>query len=62
MKQYQERVVREKDELDKKIKKLQTFLQDPPENLAVYDKKLLRKQLIFMNQYSEVLTERIDRF
>lgn len=57
-----ERVKKEKDELDEKIRKLKTFLNDD-EKLSSIGKeqaKLLGLQLETMEQYSGILWARID--
>jgi hypothetical protein len=63
MKDYQERVIVEKDELDEKVKKLDAFLTDHGSSVVpVEERKLLVKQLAFMAAYSGVLADRIATF
>ena len=64
MKDYQKRVVAEKKELDKKLKKLGDFIGnwDIFRHLHLDEQKRLRKQEIFMEAYSEVLADRIAAF
>lgn len=62
MKQYQKRVILEKEELDKKITKLEAFLENPPETVSVKEKTDMNTQLKLMQGYSDVLTRRISRF
>lgn len=62
MKDYQRRIVQEKVDLDKKIKKLEKFLESPPISLAVVDVRLMNTQLQLMRAYSDVLTQREARF
>ena len=63
MEDYQKRVVEEKEELASKIEKLRSFLgctasaQIEPKGLD-----LLRRQLAIMDDYANVLTQRIDLF
>ena len=65
---HQQRVVEEKEQLDIKIKALQTFIEAEDEkdciyeNLSKFEKSSLNTQLFHMKQYSQVLKERIDRF
>lgn len=63
MNNYQERVHKEKEELDSRIEKLGTFLTGPVWlNLGVIDQELLRDQLYVMKQYALILDQRIERF
>ena len=62
MKQYQKRVVLEKEELDKKITKLAVFLKDPPGTVVVKELQRMKRQLALMKGYSDVLHERISAF
>jgi len=63
MKDWQERVVEEKAELDKKIEKLSKFIQGGEFwGLAMEEQRRLLTQITLMQQYSEVLGERIDAF
>lgn len=60
---WQERVVQERKELDKKITKLKvTICSDKFETLADTDQRLLVMQLAAMKQYSSALKARIERF
>lgn len=60
---YQQRVVDERVELEEKLLKLQTFLISEKSNsLDSVDRKLLTRQAAIMLDYSEILSERIDRF
>ena len=61
MKAYQERVVEEKKELDKKINKLFLFLKSE-HKLEVGDLVLLKTQLTMMEAYSDILGMRIETF
>ncbi len=63
MKDYQERVIREKQELDIKIVKLTTFIYS--DGIVLISQKAidkLQEQLYIMMSYSKVLTERIVDF
>lgn len=64
MEAYQKRLVDEKAELDDKIKKLQRFVESSGafESLNTYERSDLRRQLVHMTGYSEVLKRRINRF
>ena len=55
---YQKRVVEEKKELDIKIEKLGTFIKS---DIAV-PKDLLKKQIVLMKKYSDILNQRIKLF
>jgi hypothetical protein len=60
---HQQRVVTEKDELDVKIDKLDTFRAGTIfPTLAEDEQDRLNKQLSFMRQYSGVLADRIAAF
>lgn len=63
MKDYQKRMVEEKQELDVKRLKLHQFIATD-EFLAIdeTDRELLFKQAVLMDLYSETLEKRIDRF
>lgn len=61
LKPYQNRVVKEKKELDVKLQKLNAFLLTP-EGADPVELELLRRQLEAMTRYSTVLGERIARF
>lgn len=63
MQAYQERVIKEKVELDEKMNKLNQFLDSPAlKDIPQSDQYLLHKQSIAMLQYSRVLAERINNF
>jgi hypothetical protein len=63
MQPHQERVVSEKDELYTKIEKLSSFIGgDVYSTLDEAEQYRLSRQLTYMQQYSEVLGERIDAF
>lgn len=58
---YQQRVVDEKNELDKKLKALNAMLKTPIfEKLNILEKKLLEEQAELMTRYSAVLKQRIS--
>lgn len=60
---HEQRVVEEKDELDKKIAKLDSFGRgDIFAELSPNEQSLLGKQLSIMEEYSEILGKRIDIF
>lgn len=67
MKDWQQRVIIERAELDERIKKLAHFIKkwesgDLSENLSVEDLWLLRIQFSCMTQYLSVLDKRIENF
>ena len=64
MKDYQVRVIKEKEELDIKIKALQKFIEskDFVDIGKLNEQISLREQLKVMNQYSEILKTRINRY
>lgn len=63
MKEHELRVVKEKEELDEKRKKLKPFLStEIYEKMDGKNKLLLVKQLNIMDQYSDILQERIRLF
>lgn len=60
---YQQRVIDEKAELDVKIQKLTEFLSsDKSESVEADEKDRMKWQLDIMEDYSEVLGERIANF
>lgn len=59
---YQERVVEEKQELDLKIARLNSFLSDHPKSLSDVEYVLLAEQLKAMQLYSSILMQRIRHF
>ena len=56
---WQKRVVVEKEELDKKIAKLESF---DLTTVSVGESVLLREQLVVMQDYSSILKNRIAGF
>lgn len=59
---YEERVFNEREELVNKLHKLSAFLDSQPESFNDISKsniELLREQLKSMQQYSDILLERI---
>ena len=63
MKDYQKRVKKEKTELDKKIGKLNDFLDNESfKKLDIDEQERLRTQRTLMKSYSEVLADRIEAF
>lgn len=61
MDMWKQRVIAEKNELDIKIEKLETFLKDAPNNLdiSIHALYLLGEQLVCMKRYSFILKERL---
>jgi hypothetical protein len=63
MEDYQERVLKEKEELDDKLSRLTPFLTTEKFfGLPVEDRELLTQQEVHMKGYSLVLAKRIARF
>lgn len=66
METYQLRVIKEKKALDEKIKKLTAFILAEKvtsgKKVPEAEMALLGKQLIAMNEYSDILAERIKTF
>lgn len=65
MKDFQKRVIEEKEELDSKIKKLQNFIEEDGDiwnSLNLYEQSDLVDQLEYMKGYTEILQQRINRF
>ena len=63
MEKHQVRVVEEKEELDAKIDRLRSFIGgDLFDGLAQTEQRRLRRQVIIMELYSDVLDERIREF
>ena len=63
MQPHQQRVVDEKQELDTKLEKLQSFFTNPIfDGLLDDEKARLKEQAHHMSEYSHVLGERIAAF
>lgn len=63
MTDYQLRVISEKEELEEKLLKLNSFIDlDKFKSLPFEDQGLLLRQCIVMEEYKRILQERIDRF
>lgn len=63
MNDFQQRVIDEKNDLDEKIVKLDEFIgTDIFYKLFLSEQDRLEKQFILMQDYSEVLGERIGEF
>lgn len=63
MSDYKDRVRDEKRELDEKISRLNNFFNGTLfAKLEQEDRILLEEQFLVMNQYSDILKKRIDRF
>lgn len=62
MTEWQDRVVKERDDLYVKVLKLEEFLGKDPVEVSKYDLSLLKEQLGHMREYYRVLGERIMRF
>lgn len=63
MQPHQQRVVDEKTSLDEKIQKLAAFIDtDTFDGLPDDEQDRLERQMVVMNEYSEILGERIAAF
>jgi len=63
MQPHQERVVKEKAELDEKLSKLRLFFTSPTfSTVNVEEQDRLKRQEEAMHTYSEILGERINGF
>jgi hypothetical protein len=61
MQDWQQRVIGEKDQLDDRIEKLESFLSSTQvDNVEENALELLQRQLTVMQEYSAILGERID--
>lgn len=60
MEDFKKRLIVEREELDDKLAKLETFIRSPRfENLDERNRELLVSQRGAMRQYSDILAERI---
>jgi len=60
---YQERVIKEKQELDAKREKLAVFLKSGRlKTMSEDEQERIRRQFVIMNRYTEILGERIKFF
>jgi hypothetical protein len=60
---HEYRVIYEKDELDIKLEKLESFFSTATfKKLNQDDQRLLKMQAQIMREYSNILQERIDNF
>lgn len=67
MKEWQKRVIIEREQLDERAQKLDAFIKEfergeSQQSLGVEDLFLLRLQLSIMTQYLSVLDKRIQNF
>ena len=64
MQPWQQRVIEEHNELDKKIDKLETFIKtmDDTNRVAYQDWQLLEAQLHAMRAYRQILSIRSSKF
>lgn len=60
MEDYQKRVIEEREDLDIKVQKLGLFLYQ--NKVSEKETNLLEKQLAIMEEYSDILRERIYLF
>lgn len=64
MKEYQKRLITERDELRGRVEKLRIFIasDDFNDNVLHAEQKRMRRQELIMELYSDVLAERIEFF
>ena len=65
MQPYQQRVIEERQQLIERINKLRTFVSDdngPFSKLSMHEQDLLLRQLMVMEEYEDILNERISIF
>ena len=63
MEAYQVRVVEEKQDLDSKLEKLNLFVTSTKfDDVPLPEQERLKKQLLIMKEYSQVLSDRIAVF
>lgn len=62
MKDYQKRVINERNDLNTKLERLNAFLDDNHTNVILDELERLRKQTVVMQQYLEILDKRIEAF
>jgi len=63
MEEYQQRVVNEKSELDRKLYLLIVFLDGETfKTLPSEEQERMQRQLVVMKEYSKILNERIAAF
>ena len=60
MQQYLERMIKEKEDLEGKIKRAKKAIENPPYGMDKTQSALLVKQLKEMEEYLACLTERIE--
>lgn len=60
MQQYLERMIKEKEDLEGKIKRAKKAIENPPYGMDKTQSALLVKQIKAMEEYLACLTERIE--
>ena len=60
MQQYLERMIKEKEDLEGKIKRAKKAIENPPYGMDKTQSALLVKQVKAMEEYLACLTERIE--
>lgn len=58
--EYIERMIKEERKLSKKINKLHDFLQKKEDSISIDEYKMMKKQHKAMNEYLNILRERIE--
>ena len=57
--EYKRRLIKENNDLNEKIKKLENFLNYRKVEILPVQEELMKKQLIVMKEYLEILEQRI---
>lgn len=57
--EYKRRLIKENNDLNEKIKKLENFLNYRKVEISPVQEELMKKQLIVMKEYLEILEQRI---
>lgn len=57
--EYKRRLIKENNDLNEKIKKLESFLNYRKIEISEEQEELMKKQLIVMKEYLEILEQRI---
>ena len=60
---YQERLIEEQEQLQDRIKALESFMETEEHDALIWTERVrLKRQLQIMRDYDHVLTQRIDSF
>jgi hypothetical protein len=61
MPEYVKRMLQEKEDLEGKIKRAKKAVENPPYGMDLEDKNYLETQIGYMEQYLDVLNQRIQK-